>query len=155
MFRTGPPSIIRSLSLCTQQWYVSYRLSWQLADDGQRNCPKHVEFYSKNKFEKSVHLVAFVIRIYHDARSSEYQIPGFLTYAVVIASLIIPQVTKSKTCNLFPTHRKHALGMMKLQALSSSFCTASGHLPRSLTRRRRRMITVDLEPPIHKVYRTA
>ena len=21
-------------------------------DDGQRNCPKHVEFYSKNKFEK-------------------------------------------------------------------------------------------------------
>jgi len=25
-------------------------------DDGQRNCPKHVEFYSKNKFEKLVHL---------------------------------------------------------------------------------------------------
>jgi len=32
-------------------------------DDGQRNCPKHVEFYSKNKFEKLVHLVGFVIRI--------------------------------------------------------------------------------------------
>jgi len=30
--------------------------------------PKHVEFYSKNKFEKLVHLVGFVIRIYHDAR---------------------------------------------------------------------------------------
>ena len=28
-------------------------------DDGQRNCPKHVEFYSKNKFEKLVHLVGF------------------------------------------------------------------------------------------------
>jgi len=28
-------------------------------DDGQRNCPKHVEFYSKNKFEKLVHLVCF------------------------------------------------------------------------------------------------
>ena len=27
-------------------------------DDGQRNCPKHVEFYSKNKFEKLVHLVS-------------------------------------------------------------------------------------------------
>ena len=26
-------------------------------DDGQKNCPKHVEFYSKNKFEKLVHLV--------------------------------------------------------------------------------------------------
>ena len=27
--------------------------------DGQRNCPKHVEFYSINKFEKLVHLVGF------------------------------------------------------------------------------------------------
>ena len=37
-------------------------------DDGQRNCPKHVEFYCKNKFEKLVHLVGFIIRIYHAAR---------------------------------------------------------------------------------------
>jgi len=44
-------------------------------DDGQSNCPKHVEFYSKNKFEKLVHLVGFIIRIYHDARSSEWQSP--------------------------------------------------------------------------------
>jgi len=36
-------------------------------DDGQRNCPKHLELYSKNKFEKLVHLVGFIIRIYHDA----------------------------------------------------------------------------------------
>ena len=40
-------------------------------DDGQRNCQKHVEFYSKNKFQKLVYLVGFIIRIYHDARSSE------------------------------------------------------------------------------------
>jgi len=26
------------------------------------NCPNHVEFYSKNKFEKLVHLVGFIIR---------------------------------------------------------------------------------------------
>jgi len=45
-------------------------------DDGQRNCLKHVEFYSKNKFEKLVHLVGFIIRIYHDARSPERQIHG-------------------------------------------------------------------------------
>ena len=32
-------------------------------DDGQRNCPKHVEFYSKNKFQKLVHLVGFIIRM--------------------------------------------------------------------------------------------
>ena len=31
-------------------------------DDGQRNCPKHVDFYSKNKFEKLVHLVGFIAR---------------------------------------------------------------------------------------------
>ena len=33
-------------------------------DDGQRNRPKHVEFYSKNKFEKLVHLVGFIIRLF-------------------------------------------------------------------------------------------
>jgi len=42
-------------------------------DDGQRNCPKNVEFYCKNKFEKLVHVVGFIIRIYHDARSPERQ----------------------------------------------------------------------------------
>jgi hypothetical protein len=34
-----------------------------LLASGQRNCPKHVQFYSKNKFEKKVHLVGFIIRI--------------------------------------------------------------------------------------------
>jgi len=33
-------------------------------DDGQRNCPKHVEFYCENKFEKLVHLVGFIIRTF-------------------------------------------------------------------------------------------
>ena len=42
-------------------------------ENGQRNCPKHVEFYSKNNFEKLVHLVGFSIRIYDDARSPERQ----------------------------------------------------------------------------------
>ena len=45
-----------------------------VVDDGQRNCPKNVEFYSKKKFEKLVDLVGFIIRIYHDARSAERQI---------------------------------------------------------------------------------
>ena len=80
MFRTVPLSIIRSFSLYTQQWYMPYRFAdslravskpvWHIPllsvqcktpDDGQRNCPKHVEFYSKNKFEKLVHLVGFFI----------------------------------------------------------------------------------------------
>ena len=70
MFQTVSLSIIRSFSLYTQQWYMSYSLR---AGSG-RNCPKHVHFYSKNKFEKLVHLVRFIIRIYHDARSPERQI---------------------------------------------------------------------------------
>jgi len=40
----------------------------QLPDDGQRNCPKRVEFYSKNKFEKLVHIFGFIIRTIDDSR---------------------------------------------------------------------------------------
>ena len=78
MFRTVPLSIIRSLALNTQQWYISYKFAdslraesgrncssvltlsanlydlylllcvhFWIPDDGQRNCPKHVEFQSK------------------------------------------------------------------------------------------------------------
>ena len=35
--------------------------TFEKSDDGQRNCPKHVVFYSKNKFEKLVHLLGFTI----------------------------------------------------------------------------------------------
>jgi hypothetical protein len=94
VFQIVPLSIIRSFSLYTQQWYMLYNFCWQLArklsaeglwhiplvhvqwktpDDGQRNYLKHVEFYSKNKFENLVHLIDFIIRIYHDARSHERQ----------------------------------------------------------------------------------
>ena len=37
-------------------------VQWKTPDDGQKNCSKHIEFYSKNKFEKLVHLVGFIIR---------------------------------------------------------------------------------------------
>ena len=30
---------------------------------GQANCLKHVEFYPKNKFEKLVHLIGFIVRV--------------------------------------------------------------------------------------------
>jgi len=41
-------------------------VQWKTPDGGQWNCPKHVEFHSKNKFEKLVHLVGFVIGIHTD-----------------------------------------------------------------------------------------
>jgi hypothetical protein len=44
-------------------WHMpSLCVQWKTPDDGQRNCPKHVEFHSENKFEKLVHLVGFIIR---------------------------------------------------------------------------------------------
>ena len=50
---------------CSQAvWHIPLLcVQWKTADDGQRNCPKHVEFYSKNKFEKLVHLVGFIVRM--------------------------------------------------------------------------------------------
>ena len=45
-------------------WHIPLLcVHWKTADDGQRNHLKHVEFYSKNKFEKLVHLVGFIIRV--------------------------------------------------------------------------------------------
>jgi hypothetical protein len=54
------------------------------ADDGQRNCPKHVEFHSKNKFEKLMHQVGFIIQIYHDARSYESQISWLCSQSLLV-----------------------------------------------------------------------
>ena len=77
MFRTVPLSIIREFfTVHAANLYEIYHCcvySEKLPDDGQRNCPKHVEFYSKNKFEKLVNLVGFIIRINHDAPSPERQ----------------------------------------------------------------------------------
>jgi len=70
MFRAVPLSIIRRFSLqlrpdparkLSANLYDIYTIA---PDDGQRNCPKHVEFYSKNKFEKLMHLVGFIIRMF-------------------------------------------------------------------------------------------
>jgi len=92
MFWTVPLSIITGLLTagerdqegtswsCSQAvskpvWHISLPcVQWKIPDVGQRNCPKHVEFYSKNKFEKLMNLVGFIVRIYHNERSPERQI---------------------------------------------------------------------------------
>ena len=64
MFRTAFPSIISSSRLYIQQYLFDkclllYVQSWN-ADDGHKDRPKHVEYYSKiNKFDTLVHLVGF------------------------------------------------------------------------------------------------
>jgi hypothetical protein len=69
---TAVPSWSCSQAVSKPVWHIPLLcVQWKTPDDGQRNCPKHVGFYSKNKFVKLVHLVGFIIRIYHDARSPE------------------------------------------------------------------------------------
>jgi hypothetical protein len=63
---TGFLSIIRSLVQCIQyRFSVHHHESSTMytPDDGQKTSPKHVEFYCKNKFEKLVHLVGFIILV--------------------------------------------------------------------------------------------
>jgi hypothetical protein len=63
-----------SQAVCKCVWHIPLLcVQWKTLDDWQRNCPKHVEFHFKNKCEKLVHLVGFIVRIYHDAWSHELQ----------------------------------------------------------------------------------
>jgi len=72
MFRTDFLSIIRSSVLYTQQ-YLLLCIQYWTPDDGQKTCPKHVDFYSKNKLEKLVHLFGFIIRILHNDLKQDRQ----------------------------------------------------------------------------------
>ena len=106
VFRTIPLFIIRSFPLYTQQRYMSYSLragsgrnsvlilfarcqqiymTYTVVMCTVKNSSWWTEELSKtcralfqNKFEKLVHLVGFIIRIYHDARSPETQIHTIL-----------------------------------------------------------------------------
>jgi len=57
------PDPARKVSANLYDIYHCCVYSEKTPDDRQRNCPKHEEFYSKNKFEKLVHLVGFIIRM--------------------------------------------------------------------------------------------
>jgi len=75
VFRTVPLSTIGSFSLYTQLavskpvWHILLLcVQWKTPYNGHRNCPKYVEFYSKNKFEKLLHLFGFIIWITVESR---------------------------------------------------------------------------------------
>ena len=57
----------RSKCSCSQSvgkpvWLTPWLcVQWKSPDDGQRNCPKHIDFHSENKFEKLMPLVGFII----------------------------------------------------------------------------------------------
>ena len=59
----GVPSWSCSQAVSKPVWHIPMLCAqWETPDDGQRDCQKHVEFYFKNKFEKLLHLVGFIIR---------------------------------------------------------------------------------------------
>jgi len=85
MFQTVPPSIIRSFSLYTQQWYMSYRfvesfrallesclqtcMTYTIAECTMKNSwwwtgelSETCGVSCQNKFVKLVHLVGFIIK---------------------------------------------------------------------------------------------
>ena len=71
-------------SLYTQQWYMSHRFAESLRAGSGRTwwwteelSETYRVLFPKNKFEKLVHLVGFITRIYHDARSHEREINYF------------------------------------------------------------------------------
>ena len=57
------PSWSCSQAVSKPVWHIPLLcVQWKTPDDGQRNCPKHVQFHSINKFVKLVHLVGFIVR---------------------------------------------------------------------------------------------
>ena len=107
MFRTVPLSIIKSFSLYTQRWQLTANLydiyyccvySEKLLMMDRRTA-RNMQFYSKNKFQKLVNLICFIIRI----RVSCYErsllsVPGDqkLSYAIAM----------SKTQSILPLQGK-------------------------------------------------
>jgi len=59
------PSWFCSLAVSKHVWHTPLLcVQWRTPYYGQRNWPKHVEFYSKNKSKKLVRLICFIIRTF-------------------------------------------------------------------------------------------
>jgi hypothetical protein len=57
------PSWNWSQAVSKSLWHITLLcVQWKTPDDGQRSSPKHVEFHSKKKVEKLLHLACFIIR---------------------------------------------------------------------------------------------
>jgi len=77
------PSWSCSQAVSKSVWHISLPcVRWKTHDDGQRNCPKHVEFYSKNKFEELVHLKAVPLQARRGPEGfRKLRFPDFVTTA--------------------------------------------------------------------------
>ena len=77
-------------------------VQWKTPVDRQRNCPKHVEFYSKNKFEKLLHLVGFIIRSVYFVRVQLLHIYIYIYMAYVLSFLFF--AVECLTMTAMPKH---------------------------------------------------
>jgi hypothetical protein len=66
-------------------------VQWKTPDDGQRNCPEHVEFLDKNKFGKNSASVGFIKKKFVTMHG--YMNVKINKYEVLNTSLIFHQVT--------------------------------------------------------------
>jgi len=52
-------------------WHIPVpNVQWNIPDDGQRNCPKYLEFLDKNKFGKLVYLLVLLKSTYEVFRTN-------------------------------------------------------------------------------------
>jgi hypothetical protein len=93
----------------TRERFDSYHTHY-----GQKTCPKHVDFYSTNKFEKLVHLVGFIIRILHKTvfvqpslvfASKPLHLVGVLNHLPY--TILITKHSAARYCCLAMSIRKH------------------------------------------------
>ena len=61
-FKHDHPGRAWKLSSNLHDIYQFSKVQWKIPDDGQRNCPKHVEFLDKNKFGKLMRLLVLLKR---------------------------------------------------------------------------------------------
>ena len=67
-------------------------------DDGQRHCPKHVEFHAKNKFAKLEYLVGLIVKKFvtmYGHMNLKYVTPSFVIYLHVEAVFTLYRALKS------------------------------------------------------------
>jgi len=113
MFQTGFLPIISSLLLYTQQ-QVNV-IQYKTLDDVQKTCPKHVQFYSKDKYEKVVHLIGFIIRIYE----------GHSIRNLLRATKVHRSWYKFRSMSFIPLHFRYFLTMSPTTFVHSSYLGTS------------------------------
>jgi hypothetical protein len=98
--------VSRSIFSCSQAvskpvWHIPLLcVQWKTPDDGQRNWPKHVEFYSKKKFEKLVHIDGFIIR--NLTRCTVTWTSKVVRCTTVIFQLANREPARNNRCGLLP-----------------------------------------------------